>query len=346
LMVTCTQIGYCLGLLFIVPLADVIENKRLIITLLILMSLILIVLILTNTSLVFLVCCFLLGVFAVAAQIVVTFVAHFTPLKNRVKVVGNVMSGLLCGIMLSRPIASWASGIFNWKAIFVFSAIFMFLLVITLFFLLPTRHPSHKISYQKLICSLPQILKDYPILRRRAIYHAVLFGIFSMFWTSVALVLMGKYHYQQTQVALFAFAGAAGIFIAPLAGRIADLGWTSLGTGVAVIVVGIGCLLAKLQSEHFIVFLLIAALLIDAGASFNLVLGQRIIFALAPEIRGRLNGLYMALFFIGGAIGSGVSGYLYAQGGWNYITNTGIIMSVVVFVYFLGEYFYSPTQSS
>ncbi len=338
LIVTLTQIGYCAGLLFIVPLADIIENKKLIILLLCAICICLIGLISTNICVVFLLCCFMLGLTAVAAQVIVPFVAHFTPIEKRGKIVGNVMSGLLLGIMLARPAASFVSALFSWQYIFVFSIALMLIVAILLYFLLPSRAPEHKSTYAQLICSLPVILRSYPVLRKRALYHAVLFGVFSLFWTSIAMLLMGnEYHYSQSQVALFAFVGAIGAFVAPIAGRMADSGYTRIGTGIAITMVGIACILAKLHGGN-IVILVIAALLLDAGVSCNLVLGQRAIYALAPEVRGRLNGLYMAIFFMGGAVGSGLAGYLYANGGWDYITTAGVIVSILILIYFTSEY--------
>lgn len=338
LIVTLTQIGYCTGLLFIVPLADIIENRKLIVGLLCLTCLSLLSIVFAPTSMIFLICCFVLGLTAVAAQIIIPLAAHFTPYEKRGKVVGNIMCGLLLGVMLARPMASWMADTFTWQAIFIFSAILMLLLALFLYYLLPTRIPEHTVSYVKLICSLPLIFLAYSALRRRTVYQAMLFGMFSLFWTSIAMLLMGdSYHYSQSHVAIFALAGAIGALAAPIAGIVADRGWTKPATGICIIMVFSAFMLAKLYSTHFVV-VLIAALLLDAGTSFNLVLGQRTIYALAPEIRGRLNGLYMALFFIGGSIGSGLSAYLYAQGGWNYITNAGTIISILTFFYFLSEY--------
>lgn len=338
-IVTLTQIGYGCGLLFIVPLADLIENRRLITILLCLTLFSIVGIIFAKSSVIFLLFCFLLGLTAVAAQVIVPLVTHSVPVENRGKVVGNIMTGLFLGIMFARPLSSWLADIFSWRAIFIVSAIFMLTLIFLLRVILPYHKPVHELSYRKLIFSLPVILKTYPALRRRALYHAILFGIFSLFWTSIAMLLMGDfYHYSQTQIALFAFAGALGALTAPIAGRIADRGWTKIFTGMAIILVGISCVIAKWHGGHSIVSLIIAALLLDVGVACNLVLGQRTIFSLAACVRGRLNGLYMTIFFIGGAIGSALAGYLYTRGGWNDITNVELIAVFIVFVYYLTEF--------
>ncbi len=335
-IVTLTQFGYGAGLLFIAPLSDLVENRRLIIVLLALTFLSLLGIIFLETTPIFLLFCFLLGLTSVSAQIIIPFVTHITPIEKRGQVVGNVMSGLLLGIMLSRPVASLFTHFFSWRAIFIFSAAFMLLLIYLLHHFFPTRKPQHNLSYVKLIASFPTIFKSHPILRRRAIYHAMLFCVFNLFWTSIAALLMGPFfNYSQETVAWFAFVGATGALTAPIAGRLADKGYTQIATGVAIVLVGLACIIARWHHGHSMIALVISALILDIGVACNLILGQRTLYALAPEIRGRLNGLYVAIFFIGGGIGSALSAYLYRLGGWNFITTAGCIVSLFAFFYFV-----------
>lgn len=337
-IVTLTQLGYGAGLLFIAPLSDLVENRRLIIVLLVLTFLSLLGIIFSQTSSILFIFCFFLGLTSVSAQIIIPFVAHITPIEKRGQTVGTVMSGLLLGIMLSRPLASLFTHFFSWHAIFIFSAVFMLLLIFLLHHFFPTRKPQHNLSYVKLIASFPLIFKSYPVLRRRAFYHAMLFCVFNLFWTSVAVLLMGPFfNYSQETVALFAFVGATGALMAPIAGRLADKGYTRIATGIAILLVGLACIIARWHSGHSMIALVISALILDIGIACNVILGQRAIYALAPEIRGRLNGLYVAIFFIGGGIGSALSAYLYRLGGWNFITYAGFMVSLFVFFYFMTE---------
>ena len=148
-----------------------------------------------------------------------------------------------------------------------------------------------------------QLLRTTPILRRRAIYHACVFGAFSLFWTTVPLLLSSPaFHFSQTAIALYALVGITGAIAAPIGGRLADLGWTRPATGIALTVVIISLILPlfiQSSSPFGIAVLVIAAILLDMGVSANLVLSQRLIFSLSPEIRSRLNGLFMAIFFLG-----------------------------------------------
>ena len=181
----------------------------------------------------------------------------------------------------------------------------------------------------------------YSILRRRAIYHACVFGAFSLFWTTVPLLLFSPaFHFSQTAIALYALVGITGAIAAPIGGRLADLGWTRPATGIALTVVIISLILPlfiQSSSSFGIAVLVIAAILLDMGVSANLVLSQRLIFSLSPEIRSRLNGLFMAIFFLGGAVGSFIGGWAYALGGWNLTLWIGIAFPTIALLYFARE---------
>ena len=66
----------------------------------------------------------------------------------------------------------------------------------------------------------------------------------------------------------------------------------------------------------------------------HLVLGQRAVYALGAAYRSRLNGLYMATFFAGGAISSAVGGWAYAQGGWSLACWAGFALSLIALAHY------------
>ncbi|MGG3505909.1 MFS transporter [Paenibacillus lautus] len=340
-IVTLTQIGYGIGLLFIVPLGDLLENRKLVVTLLILTAVVLIFAAAARNAALFLAASLFIGVGSVAAQILVPYAAHLSPEETRGRNVGNVMSGLLLGIMLARPVSSLVENYFGWHAIFMMSSAILFVLALVLIKVLPARKPQTTDHYPAIISSMLQLLKTTPILRRRALYHAFLFGMFSLFWTTVPLVLTSPlYHFSSAGVALFALAGVSGAAAAPLAGRFADKGLIRPATGISIVLVILSGLLPIVfagGSLLSIVILVLAAILLDMGVSANLVLGQRAIFSLGAEVRSRLNGLYMAIFFAGGAIGSAAGGWAYAMGGWKAAMWLGVLFPALALLYFLTE---------
>ncbi|MFF2794166.1 MFS transporter [Lysinibacillus xylanilyticus] len=341
LIVTLTQIGYVIGLLFIVPLGDILENRKLIVSSLLMTAVALAITAMTKQILLFLVALFVIGLGSVATQVLVPFASYLASDSSRGRVVGNVMSGLLLGIMLSRPLSSLVAEFLGWHSIFILSAITIMVLAIVLSKVLPRRKPSTDTHYIALLGSMWHLLRTTPILRRRAAYHAGVFASFSLFWTTVPQLLTSPaFHFSQKDVALFALVGVGGAVAAPIAGRIADLGMTRPATGIALFTVVISLLLPLIiqtSSPIGIAVLVVSSLLLDAGVSANLVLSQRELFSLSPEVRSRLNGLFMAIFFFGGAIGSAIGGWAYAIGGWNTTLWIGIIPPILSIFYFATE---------
>ncbi|MFD1176432.1 MFS transporter [Paenibacillus puldeungensis] len=340
-IVTLTQIGYVVGLLFIVPMGDIVENRRLVVVSLLLTGVALAITAVSKHAVPFLAASFVIGLGSVAAQVLVPFASYLASESSRGRVVGNVMSGLLLGIMLSRPLSSLVADFFGWHAVFALSAAAIIILAMVLSKVLPARKPSTDTHYTALLGSMWHLLRTTPILRRRAAYHACVFATFSLFWTTAPLLLSSPiFHFSQKDIALFALVGVAGAIAAPVAGRLADRGWTKPGTGIALATVVISMLLPLMihtGSYTGITILVVSAILLDAGVSANLVLGQRALFSLSPEIRSRLNGLFMAIFFFGGAIGSAIGGWIYATGGWGAALWIGIAFPIVAILYFATE---------
>jgi predicted MFS family arabinose efflux permease len=259
----------------------------------------------------------------------------------RGRVVGNVISGLMLGIMLARPVSSFIAGLSSWHMVFFLSAGAMVALALLLWRTLPRRVPVAKLGYGELLASMGHLAATTPILQRRALYQACLFAAFSLFWTTTPLLLAGPvFQLSQTGIALFALAGVAGAVASPIAGRLADRGWTSSASVFAMLSVAAAFAMTHLGepgSTWALGLLVAAAILLDFGVSTNLVLGQRAIFALGAEHRSRLNGLYMATFFAGGAVGSALGGWAFAQGGWPLASWIGFALPVAALVYFATE---------
>jgi predicted MFS family arabinose efflux permease len=251
------------------------------------------------------------------------------------------MSGLMLGIMLARPVASFITQISSWHIVFYASAATMFLLAAVLARTLPARMPAGRLRYSELLASMGKLVRTTPVLRRRALYHAGLFAAFSLFWTTTPLLLAGsEFGLSQGEIALFALAGVAGAIAAPITGRVADRGWSRPATACAMLAVAVAFLMTHIAEpgSHWALGLLVAAaILLDFGVSANMTLGQRAIFGLGADVRARLNGLYMTTFFLGGAIGSALGGWAYAHGGWMLASRIGFALPVLALGYFATE---------
>lgn len=339
LVVTFTQIGYCIGLVALAPLGDLLENRALTVATLWAAVVALLAAALAPSAAALLAASLLIGLTSVSIQLLLPIAAHLAPEATRGRTIGNVMSGLLIGVMLSRPVSSLIADALGWRAVFACSAAAMASLAIALRLMLPQRRPTAVAGYFALIGSLGTLLRETPALRRRTAYQGALFAAFCLYWTAVPLELAGPaFGLSQRGIALFALAGASGALAAPLAGRIADRGGGRALTGLSMGVVAIAFLLAWIGGHGSMAALLAAGVALDAGVQGNQVVSQRIVFALGAEARSRLNGLYIAMFFTGGAAGSAVASFAYARGGWSAVSAIGLALPLLALALYATEF--------
>jgi predicted MFS family arabinose efflux permease len=319
-VVTATQIGYAAGMLLLVPLGDRLENRTLVSTLLAVTCAGLVVTGLAPGFAVLLLASLLVGTTSVVVQILIPFAADLSPDHIRGRIVGRVVSGLLFGILLSRVVASLLAEVTSWRVVFLISAVAMAVLAVVLRFSLPKRAPKTDVGYGQLIRSTLAMVRKHPALRQRALYQSAMYGAFSAFWTTIAFVLTAPpFNYTQLGVGLFALAGAGGAAIAPLAGRWADHGHGRRLTTTAFVVCAAAFAVAGFGA-HSVILLAIAAIAIDAAVQATLVVGQHTIYQLDPSARARINSIYLATFFVGGAIGSQAGSIAHHLGGWTAVT--------------------------
>ncbi|WP_266170028.1 MFS transporter [Dyella subtropica] len=328
LITTLTLAGYALGLFLLVPLCDLVENRALVLVTLAVHVAALTMAACIDTPAVFLTASLLVGLSACAIQMLIPMAAAMTVEARRGQVIGNVMSGLLLGVMLSRPLASLVAGRLGWHAVYGLLAAAVALLLVALMWALPRRRPVGDHRYVQLIASLWGLLREEAVLRRHATTAALCFAAFNAFWSTVALQLArAPLSLGNTGIALFALASISGAVSAPIAGRLGDRGKTRLATRAAHVGVVAGLVLAGLAGMPWamahippallLMLLGLAAILLDAGTIADQALGRRAINLLRPEARGRINGLYTGLFFLGGAAGSAVAGLAWVLAGWS-----------------------------
>jgi predicted MFS family arabinose efflux permease len=332
-VVALTQVGYAVGLILVAPLVDLFESRRLMTITLGFAAAALLAAAAAPTGGVFLAASFLIGVASVAAQMLLPVVAGMTPEATRGRVVGTIMSGLLFGILLARPVAGVLADALGWRAVFALSAGLMAATALGLRALIPSRRPAGDMAYGAFLRSMPQLLKTYPELRRRAAYQATMFAAFSIFWTASPMRLADDYGLSHSLIGLFALAGAGGALIAPLAGRLADRGYTRPGTLIAIACVVLGFAVAGFDAWLAIAALLFGAVVLDMGVQANMIFGQRTIYGLDPAARGRINGIYVAILFLGGAVGSAITSPLMTHFGWETTAAVGAAIPFVALVF-------------
>jgi predicted MFS family arabinose efflux permease len=337
LVVTLTQLGYAAGLLFLVPLGDRMDRRRLVFTILGGSVAALLMATVAPSVGALAAAGIVIGLTSVGAQVLVPFAATLAGDNERGRVVGQVMSGLLLGILLARVASGLLGQVVGWRAVYAIAAALMVVLGGVLWRelpRLPVAADAARGSYGQLLRSVGTLIREEPILRRRMTYGALGFAAFSVLWTSLAFLLARPpYSYGQATIGAFGLLGAAGALCASFAGRLADRGLTRPATGGFLLAVLVAYGLLALGGNGQLVPLIAGVLLLDLGAHGVQVLNQSVIYRLRPEARSRITTAYMTTYFLGGALGSATAAAIFARGGWLGICLLGggyIVVALVV----------------
>ncbi len=311
-----TQTGYALGMLFLLPLADIKEKKSLIVTMLCFATGALTLMAFSFNIAVLSAAALAVGFCSVVPQLIVPFAAQLADPKERGKIIGSVMSGLLIGILVSRTFSGFVGEYLSWRAVYIIAAVLMVVLAFFLSRVLPASPPINKIRYRELFASMGRLLKTLPILREAALNGAMMFGAFSAFWTTLVFLLESPAYQLGTDIAgLFGLIGVSGAVIAPFVGRLADKRNPKFTVGIGMIIV-ILSYICFLFFGYQLFGLIAGVVLLDVGVQSCQISNQARIHALGDEARNRLNTVYMVSYFLGGSLGSIVGSYCYSNFGW------------------------------
>jgi predicted MFS family arabinose efflux permease len=316
LVVTCTQAGYAAGLLLVVPLGDFRPRRSLTVGMFMLTAGFLALTAAAPDLWLFEVAAVAVGCASVAGQIMIPFAADLAEPGRQGRVVGQMMTGLLIGILLARTASGLVAQVAGWRSIYWISAGLMVVFAGVMRRALPAEAPRPHIPYGRLVGSSLRFLATEPILRRRAFMGATEFAAFSVLWTSLSFLLSGPpFHYSKAVIGLFGLAGVAGVTTANVAGRLADAERTRVVTTLsALVLTGSFGILAL--GKHALVPLILGILVLDVGTQGIQITNQAINYRIRPEARSRVNGAYMVCYFVGGALGSFSAGAVLAGAGW------------------------------
>ncbi|WP_448098232.1 MFS transporter [Luteibacter yeojuensis] len=326
-----TQLGYAGGLLFLLPLGDALERRRLIAVQFIVLSLALVLAAVAPGLAMLAVASVMVGAAATVAQQIVPFATILSAPEKRGAAVGTVMSGLLTGILLSRTIAGFVSSMAGWRAMFWLAVPVALVGAVLMATRLPEHRPARRVPYRELLGSLVGLWRAEPLLRRAALTQAVIFASFSAFWTVLALRLeQPPLHLGAATAGLFGVVGAVGVAMAPVAGRIADRRgpWLVIAMGAAATVLA----WAVFALWTSLAGLIVGVIVLDFGVQIALVSHQHLIYGLHPEFKSRLNTLFMTTMFLGGAAGSFAAAEAWRRAGWLGVCVLGGGLAIIALV--------------
>ncbi|MBY6706457.1 MFS transporter [Rhodococcus sp. BP-241] len=340
ILVTTAQIGYAIGLAFLVPLGDLIERRRLIVTAALICGVADGIAVVSPGFPMLAAALVLAGVGASAAMVIVPLASALAAEEDRGRTVGTVMSGLLTGILLARTVSGFLSELGGWRLVYGVAAVAIGLLAVVLRKYVPVSTPVVTDTYRGILGSILTLVRELRELRLRMALGALLMAAFSVLWTGLAFLLAAPpFSYGDAVIGLFGIAGVAGALMAPIAGRMTDKGHGRRATTLCLTILLASWALLFLGSGSSavwaVVVLIVGIMALDLGTQGAHISNQNVVFVLDPPARNRLNTAYMVSYFGGGVLGSVAASVSYSVGGWAVLCLTGAAISLAALAIWL-----------
>ena len=339
LLVTATQIGYAIGIFFIVPLGDFVQRKRLIIIVMALSIIALISCALSPSFIILSLSLFSMGIVTISGQIILPLAGDLSKEEERGHIVGIVSSGITTGILFSRFASGIIAGFWGWRSVYLIAAILNLIMVLTIIYVLPEIPRKNKLkSYKKLLLSVFTTFKRHETLPKILLHSGLIFGlVFNIFWTSITFLLSGDpFNYNTFQIGLVSLAGLTAAVFGLGIGKLQDKGLSVPALGIFIII-SLFTMLCGLVFYDSIIAIIIIAAIISVAVQGISVLTQARLFNLSNEERSRLNTVFVVNNFIFGAIGSALSSLLWSLGGWQYVMIGASLISLIALMVWLSS---------
>ena len=339
LLVTATQIGYALGILFLVPLGDFVRRKRLISIVMTLSVIALVACALSPSFIILSLSLFSMGIVTVSGQIILPLAGDLSKEEERGHIVGIVSSGITAGILFSRFVSGIIAGFWGWRSVYIIAAVLNLIMALVIIYVLPEIPRKNKLeSYKGLIFSVFTTFRRHKTLVRILLHSGLIFGlVFNIFWTSLTFLLSAEpFNYNTFQIGLVSLAGLVAAVAGIGIGKLQDKGLSVPALGVFIILSLVTMMGGFLFSDSILAIVLIAAVFSIAVQGIS-VLSQARLFALSNEERSRLNTVFVVSNFLFGAVGSALASFLWAQGGWSYVMIGAILISLMALIVWISS---------
>lgn len=326
-----TQVGYAIGLLFIVPLGDMFERRKMMLIDFVFVIASLLAAAWAPNIHILIIASLCIGITSVMPQLLVPMAAHLAKPHERGKKIGFIMSGLLIGILASRIVSGFVGQQLGWRAMFYIAAGMMLIIWLVVYLKLPKVEPDYTGKYKDLMGSLIKLIREEPALRLASLRGALCFACFSAFWTTLVFLMKQHFNLGSQEAGGFGFLAIMGALAAGYMGKLSDK-MDAYKISAFTIVLIIISFVIFLFSGNSLIGLAIGVVLMDVGVQATHISNQSIIFALHPAARSRINTVYMVSYFIGGSLGSLLATVMWDKYDWTGVCIIGISLSVIVLI--------------
>ena len=334
-VITATQLGCALALLFLVPLGDRVDRRRLMAIQMVALIVALIAVGMAQSAPVLLAGMLAVGLLGTAmTQGLIAYAASAAAPHEQGRVVGTAQGGVFIGLLLARVFAGGISDLAGWRGVYFCAALLMLAIAIPLWRRLPVLPPaSRTLSYPRLLASMLTLLREEKVLQVRGMLALLMFAAFNIFWSALVLPLSAPpYSFSHTAIGAFGLAGVVGALAAARAGEWADRGYARRTSGIALLALVLAWWPLSLM-EVSLWALAVGIVLLDLGGQALHVTNQSLIFRTRPEAHSRLVGLYMLFYAVGSGLGAIGTTVTYAHFGWQGVCLLGAVVSLLALVF-------------
>ena len=333
-VVTATQTGCALALVFLVPLGDRIDRRRLMAIQLLALVTALLAVGMARSAPVLLAGMLAVGLLGTAmTQGLIAYAASAAAPHEQGRVVGAAQGGVFVGLLLARVFAGGVSDLAGWRGVYFCAAALMLIVAIPLWRRLPASPPAGTLSYPRLLASMLTLLRQEKVLQIRGMLALLMFAAFNIFWSALVLPLSAPpYNFTHTAIGAFGLVGVIGALAAARAGQWADRGLAQRTSAMALTVLLLAWWPLSLMDTSLWA-LAIGIVLLDLGGQALHVTNQSLIFRTRPEAHSRLVGLYMLFYAVGSGLGAIGTTVTYAHLGWQGVCLLGAGVSLLALVF-------------
>lgn len=326
LMPVCTQVGYALGLLFIIPMGDM-YNRRITMTrCAVVLTASLLTIYLAQNIWVLLTASFVTGFFSVIPQMFMPFASLYSKPGEKERKVGMILSGLLIGILGSRVLSGFVGHALGWRAMYAIAAFAIIAMARIIHPYFPDVEPTYKGRFLSLIRSIRTLALEHPHSLLFSVRSGFAFGSFLGLWGCLAFRMKeAPFFVGSDVVGLLGICGIAGALTASNVGRyVPRYGVNRIHfLGIALLFAS-WILLAAFHNTY--IGIILSIIIIDIGMQCIQLSNQSATMKLCPEASSRMNTIYMVTYFIGGSLGTFLAGTFWSLYGWMGTVASGIIM--------------------
>jgi len=343
---TISQIGYAVGLFFLIPLGDAVRRKRLLTVLISGATVGLAVASLAPNIQTLSIATFVLSGLTVAPHVLIPLLISIVPVDFRGRALATVSAAMTTGIAASRVGSAWLGGTIGWHWVYAVAGAATALVGVITILVLPREAERPRIKYGRLLKSTLALLRDEPRLRWSIGLQMPIFATFNLVWSMLILLLTAEpYNLPVAVAGLSGLLGLAPLITARWFGRMLDFRGSDvvISAGIAALVTAGVLLQFSLLSLGIVIA---SVILLAIGQQAAGVGNQARTLALRADARARLNTLYMTSNFLGGSLASGVAVVVYADLGWSGIAATGLATALVALIVWLADLRVHATSKS